>query len=282
MNTTKHILIFLILAFLVDKIITLRISLSTSPLVTVPLTSPQTISALPQSSTKPVVPALNSIQTKTTKTKNKQTIKVKQTNAPSISTAPTVNVNKNGVIAPSIRTAKAVLPPTTPSQQILQLPQQIIPSNLKSIILGQINSTNINLYTSIDQTAGMIHIYLTYPGNHWFGIGFGSQMQGSDMIIIEIVNVSIIKVSDMISTGYTNPLLDTTFGGTEDVKLIQSSIQSGIVTVHLERKLNTGDINDFQISGAGPQQLIWAWSPTLTLNTHTSGGNFGIVTAQLG
>ena len=148
-----------------------------------------------------------------------------------------------------------------------------------AISLGKINTTSINIYSQVSAT--QIDIWLTYPGVHWLGIGFGKVMKGSDMIVFEIVNNAVV-CSDRISTGHTAPMLDTSLGGTNDVKLVGYSIQSNVVTVHVSRNLNTKDINDFVITGPGNYDLIWGWSPSLTMTTHEGSGGSGKINVKLG
>ena len=299
MNTTlKLILTFFVFTFLINGFTALKANQKApSPSVSsaTPLVSPQTPSPMvsPQTQPKPMTPVTpNPTVTPHPKPMTPATPNPTVTPQPKPITVtpqpkPMTPATPNPTVTPQPKPTSTTQPKNTVPSNItakkLALPvTQIIPTGLKPTILGQINSTNINLYSTIDQTAGLIHIYLTYPGKHWFGIGFGSRMKESDMIINEIVNNTKCQVSDRIALGYLTPVMDSTFGGTEDVNLIQCSIQNNIVTVHINRKLNTGDVNDFQINGPGMQPLIWAWSPSLTLDSHENGGSFGIMTVQLG
>ena len=158
-----------------------------------------------------------------------------------------------------------------------------IPNNYTNLTLGQMHGKDVKLYTSIEDA--VLHMYLQYPGNHWFGLGFGKQIQGSDVIIIEIVNDAII-VSDCIGKGADPnvPENDTNFGGTEDVKLVEWSIDkvNPAITVHMTRKLNTGDINDFVIPGPGPEDLFWVWSDSPTIKNYVqANGTLNTVTLTL-
>ena len=185
----------------------------------------------------------------------------------------------SGISPSPLTTTPVALQSNTTSNTIKKV-IQIIPPNLTPTILGQINGTDIQLYTYINQTTSLIHIYLKYTGKHWFGLGFGSKMKGTDMIIMEVVNKTVI-VTDRYSTGYSTPKLDTDRNGTSDIKLKAYYIKSNTITVHLARNLDTKDVNDFKINGPGAQSMIWAWSPSPTIVTHDLGGDFGTVTVTL-
>ena len=169
-------------------------------------------------------------------------------------------------------------------RRILQHASITISPSFTNLTLGQMHDQDVKLYTYI-QDETIMHIILEHPGKHWVGFGFGNQIQGSDAIIIEIINNTVV-VSDCIGNG-ANPNVpenDTNFGGTDDVQLVEWSkdIITHTVTVHMMRKLNTGDINDFVIPGPGPQDVFFIWSNSPTIKDYTeNNGTFSTVSLTL-
>jgi hypothetical protein len=125
-----------------------------------------------------------------------------------------------------------------------------------------------------------IDLYLVFQGHHWFGLGFGTQMAGSDMIITEIVNDAIV-VTDRYSPDHVPPELDINQGGTSDITLVESTMNETTIVVHVKRLQNTTDPLDFVFTGPGTYSWIWAYNPELTATFHDLGGNKGITMVTL-
>ena len=125
-----------------------------------------------------------------------------------------------------------------------------------------------------------LDIYLYSEGIHWFGLGFGKSMHGSDMIVVEIKNKSAIIVSDMYDQG-DGLQLDEDLGGTNNIYMIDSSISSKGVYVHLRRKLKTGDIYDAELTDSGDNDLIWIYSPNTSLDEYSNNSKMGFIPGGL-
>ena len=140
------------------------------------------------------------------------------------------------------------------------------------------NEANMKMYYTFNDT--LIDFWFVYPGHHWFGIGFGTLMKNSDMIIIEVVNQAVV-VTDRYCLGHVAPQLDTELGGTNDVELIEYSLDTTNTIVHIRRKQDTGDTKDFVIDGPRSYNLLWAITSSGTMEDHTDGGNDNVVQVTL-
>jgi len=125
-----------------------------------------------------------------------------------------------------------------------------------------------------------IDLYFVYPGQHWVGFGFGTQMKGADIITVEFINGQVV-VTDRQGAGHSLPPSDISLGGTNDVQLVEYSSNSTINVIHVTRKLVTGDSLDFVLTGPGSYNIISAYSPTDDVESHMKGGNFTAVNVQM-
>jgi len=105
-------------------------------------------------------------------------------------------------------------------------------------------------------------------------------MAGADIMTVEFVNGQAV-VNDRIGLGEFPPPLDTSQGGTSDVHLVEYSSNDTMNVVHVTRKLSTGDVNDFQLTGPGSYNMISAYSPTPDMQDHHIGGDDTPFTANL-
>jgi len=128
-----------------------------------------------------------------------------------------------------------------------------------------------------NQTAS-IDFYFVYSGKHWFGLGFGTQMEGADIMTVEFVNGQAV-VNDRIGLGEFLPPLDTSQGGTSDDFLVEYSSNDTMNVIHVTRKQSTGDVDDFQLTGPGSYNMISACSPTPDVEYHD--GNRTALTVTL-
>ena len=93
-----------------------------------------------------------------------------------------------------------------------------------------------------------IDFILKIKNKGYFSIGFGETMLKSDMIVVQFNEKKEMYIGDYYSTEFTLPKTDKELGGKDDLLLIDSFTESGFNYVHFNRKLNTGDKNDFIIS----------------------------------
>lgn len=78
----------------------------------------------------------------------------------------------------------------------------------------------------------------------WVGIGFGTEMKNSDMIIFEFYTHGQFKLSDTFFVS-RKPSDDTELGGKYDLYNITSEVrEDGSMVVNFTRPLNTGDQYD--------------------------------------
>lgn len=178
----------------------------------------------------------------------------------------------------------------TASNQCLSCESNLILSNNRCI--SQNNNLEIlKEFTSNSQINSQISLYWIYNtdstitmGVRWktggyIGIGFGNSMTNTDMIIIEKSN-SAITAKDYFSKGQQPPQEDTSLSGKNDITVISFLLDdgSGNSIVKFNRKLNTGDPNDFVISQK-ETTMIYGYSSSSTLNYH--GANKATFTVNL-
>jgi uncharacterized membrane protein YgcG len=147
------------------------------------------------------------------------------------------------------------------------------------------SSTNtsepLNNETISNQTnTATIDLYMVFQGHNWFALGFGNVANGTEMIVCEIVNDTIV-VSDQYSSNNSLPTPDTDQNGTSDVTLVDRFMNSTTMIVHVTRLQNTNDPLDFVFTGPGNYNITWAYSPSLTLQDYQGDGARGITTVTL-
>ena len=114
-------------------------------------------------------------------------------------------------------------------------------------------------------------------GGH-MSLGFGSSMNGMDVISAEFINNAIV-INDRWSDSSTTPSLDSEIGGKNDLTLINfiNSDSQGYTVVKFNRAINTGDQYDYVIA----QQKVtfcYAYSDQPTISYH--GSNIQIFTFE--
>jgi hypothetical protein len=147
------------------------------------------------------------------------------------------------------------------------------------------DSTNasepLNNETISNQTTpATIDLYMVFQGHNWFALGFGNVANGTEMIVCEIVNDTIV-VSDQYSSNNSLPTPDTAQNGTSDVTLVDFFMNSTTMIVHITRLQNTSDPLDFVFTGPGNYSITWAYSPSLTLQDYQGDGSRGITNVTL-
>jgi hypothetical protein len=195
-----------------------------------------------------------------------------------------------------LQTAEIILPPNFVQVSNFLTVYYVFNASSTNSINSTDNSANVAAGT--DQTAtttipdttipttatdnSTIDFYLVFLGssNHWLGLGFGTSMAGSDMIIVEIVN-GVIVVTDRYSPDHFEPELDTNQDGNSDLTLVDSTMNETTMVVHIRRLQNTTDPLDCVFTGPGTYSWIWAYNPQMAISYHGDGGSNGITSVTL-
>ncbi|CDW90265.1 cytochrome b5-like heme steroid binding domain containing protein [Stylonychia lemnae] len=96
---------------------------------------------------------------------------------------------------------------------------------------------------------------LEIPLKSYLGIGFGTSMFGSDMIVMIAHQNGTFEIFDMWSEDYEVPILDEQ----QDVKILSYTANSTYASVKICRSLETGDKKDFHIFKNREVDLMWAF-----------------------
>ena len=106
-----------------------------------------------------------------------------------------------------------------------------------------------------------IEFTLKAPTNGWLGIGFNdaNEIVGADLLLFHIVNGKV-AFQDMIVKGLGDPRLDTTLGGTEDVKVISGKERRRETEITFRLPLKSSDPYDFALEKDQRLWLIMAYS----------------------
>ena len=150
------------------------------------------------------------------------------------------------------------------------------------IISMENNSTSqiLSDLKSLTKVQDFFYLYWTFNSNNtvtlalrwstggYFALGFGTSMDGMDVIAAEKVNGSII-LTDRYATTHDTPSTDEQLGGTNDVTLVAYILQDeeGFSIMKLIRKLSTGDQYDYIISQK-TVYFCYAYSSSPTLEYH--------------
>ena len=81
-------------------------------------------------------------------------------------------------------------------------------------------------------------------------------------IVIGAVESGVARIADYWATSFSQPRLDTSLGGTDDVELVEGYEVDGITTVVFRRKVTATDSWDRSISTTSPVPIIFAWHST--------------------
>ena len=106
-----------------------------------------------------------------------------------------------------------------------------------------------------------VEFTLTAPTLGWLGIGFNNRnsIVGSDLYLLHVVDGKLAG-QDMYVKGAGDPRLDSTLGGTHDLKLISGKEEDGQTTIVFSLPLVSADKNDFQLEVGKEMWLILAYS----------------------
>ena len=133
---------------------------------------------------------------------------------------------------------------------------------------------------TLNNDTSKVTLVLTGPSNRWFGLGLGVQ--------------SGFRMSDGDVVLYTTSLTDRNFSGTgtpptdtQDWSTLSNLIDSGVITLTLERALTNSDANDLQLPYASTSSINIAWARASGVTTslssnHSVGFATGTFTTVLG
>ena len=89
-------------------------------------------------------------------------------------------------------------------------------------------------------------------------------------IVIGSVTSGVASLDDYWATSFSQPMMDTSLGGSKDVELIDGSEVDGITTLVFRRRLTAQDSHDRSISKTEAVPIIFAWHTTSdTLQYHS-------------
>ena len=133
---------------------------------------------------------------------------------------------------------------------------------------------------TLNNDTSKVTLVLTGPSDRWFGLGLGVQ--------------SGFGMSDGDVVLYTTSLTDRNFNGTgtpptdtQDWSTLSNLIDSGVITLTLERALTNSDANDLQLPYASTSSINIAWARASGVTTslssnHSVGFATGTFTTVLG
>jgi hypothetical protein len=133
---------------------------------------------------------------------------------------------------------------------------------------------------TLNNDTSKVTLVLTGPSDRWFGLGLGVQ--------------SGFGMSDGDVVLYTTSLTDRNFSGTgtpptdtQDWSTLSNPIDSGVITLTLERALTNSDTNDLQLPYASTSSINIAWARASGVTTslssnHSVGFATGTFTTVLG
>ena len=116
---------------------------------------------------------------------------------------------------------------------------------------------------TLNNDTSKVTLVLTGPSDRWFGLGLGVQ--------------SGFGMSDGDVVLYTTSLTDRNFNGTgtpptdtQDWSTLSNLIDSGVITLTLERALTNSDANDLQLPYASTSSINIAWARASGVTTSLS------------
>jgi cytochrome b involved in lipid metabolism len=139
----------------------------------------------------------------------------------------------------------------------------------ESIQLGSSFSVAWVVIVESDQ----VEITISASGDQWIGFGVGTSMAGGDMIICSTQSGSPACL-DYYAPAHTNPVLDSSSGGSNDVILLSYSFTNGITKYTYRRPLSASDSYDRAISTSSSSltPIIFAVGQSPTLAYHRERG----------
>lgn len=105
-----------------------------------------------------------------------------------------------------------------------------------------------------------IEMSVSMRASEYIAIGFGGSMYDADMIIGWMDESNNAMAYDYYSNSESEPQLDTSLGGSNDIEVVSGGYADGIMTITFKRYLKTGDSYDKEILKSGPNDMIYAWS----------------------
>ena len=117
-------------------------------------------------------------------------------------------------------------------------------------------STGSGMFFGASMTSDSITITFAGPSTKWIGLGFGTQMSGTDAFIYTTSGGSQSWLDYYMGSTSSNSVVKD---ATQDWKIKSSTVSGSVRTVVATRKLNTGDAKDAVINYNGSSlNLVWA------------------------
>lgn len=139
---------------------------------------------------------------------------------------------------------------------------------IRSTIKVTLNSSPEVIITYSFPQSDTIRITLEANSQGFIGLGFGSQMAGTNIILLYKENGNFVA-KDTTASGHVVPTSHTI----QNVVLIEGTRNTSWTTATFERKLNTGASEDYTITPFSPTPLIWALGSSDTLIKHVNYGS---------
>jgi len=118
------------------------------------------------------------------------------------------------------------------------------------------------------------------PTTGWLSVGIDPSfmMKDADFIIAYVKDGQAV-VRDDFGSGSTRHQADTSLGGSDNVRILESSELNGKTRIRFSIPLNSGDKYDKVISLGKQTKLIWAYGPNNADNftaMHVKKGSFSV------
>jgi hypothetical protein len=116
--------------------------------------------------------------------------------------------------------------------------------------------------------------YIYFKGRvvdgNYFGLGFGAQMDGSDMVVFfGRDGEKPAYAEDFMAPGYKSVSKD----GQQDYEQFgETTCQGRECFVMVRRKMDTGDYDDYKFASFGSVPIIWAYDDSTNLGYHKARG----------
>ena len=106
----------------------------------------------------------------------------------------------------------------------------------------------------------IIRFTMKCKGDGYCSIGLGNDnMYPTDMFAVTR-NGNSVEIGDYWSSAHVAPSADTSRdGGVEDYTLVSGSYSNDVMTAVFDRKLDTGDKWDWEITEGEEIDYVWAW-----------------------
>ena len=157
------------------------------------------------------------------------------------------------------------------------LSDAVVINNLTLPAHSFIINENYTVYYDLN-TADYITVAInfTMPGV-WFGLGFGSMKDGSDLWAFTIVNNSVVATDMTGQPGYQPPKPDTALNGTNNLIILGQEVTPEYTFVKVQRLLDTSDPIDIAIHPNTNTSVLWSHGVSDTLSYHGYGNRGAVI-----